>query len=148
MVYRGKRNVGGRSSQDGSNQSRNGNKTTTPKKWSAPTANHHDVAFSSGTRAKDAAGFTDTVRVLARHVSTLSTYKHDPVLALVMTDPQAPIYFEPTRPVRKYVCKSDNTGATIITNQMTAGVLNEPVDNDYDWSIETDTFKRKMVNQR
>ena len=113
MVYRGKRNAGGRSSQDGSNQSRNGNKKTTPKKWSAPTANHHDVAFSSGTTAKDAAGFTDTVRVLARHVSTSSTSKHGPVLALAMTDLQEPVYFELTRPVRKYVCNSDTTGATI-----------------------------------
>ena len=63
----------------------------------------------------------------------------------MMTDLQAPIYFEPTRPVRKYVCKSDNTGATIVTNRMTAGVLNQPVDNDYDWSIKTDTFKRKLI---
>ena len=62
-----------------------------------------------------------------------------------MTDLEAPVYTEPARLVRKYVCKSDDTGGTITTNRMTAGVLNEPVDDDYDWSIETDAFKRKMI---
>ena len=145
MVYRGKRNAGGRPRQDGLNQGKNGNRKSTSKKWTAPTANHHDISFSSGTRAKDAAGFTDTVRILARHVSTSSTYKHGPVLALAMTDLKAPVYAKSTRPVRKYVCKSDDTGGTIVSNRMTAGVLNEPVDDNYDWSIETDTFKRKMI---
>ena len=114
MVYRGKRNAGGRPRQDGLNQGKNGNRKSNPKKWAAPTANHHDIAFSAGTRAKDAAEFTDTVRILARHVSTSSTYKHGPVLALAMTDLKAPVYTEPARPVRKYVCKSDNTGGTIM----------------------------------
>ena len=49
-----------------------------------------------------------------------------------MTKLQAPVYIEPTKPVRKYVCKSDDTGGTIVSNRMTAGVLNEPVDDDYD----------------
>ena len=101
--YRGKRNAGGRPSQDGSKSSRNGSRKTTTKKYSAPTGNHHDVLFSSGT-TKDAAGFTDTVRILARHVSTSSTYKHGLTLALVMTDLEAPVYTEPQRPVRKYYC--------------------------------------------
>ena len=124
---------------------KNGNEKSTSKKWAAPTANHHDIKFSAGTRAKDAAEFTDTVRVLARHVSTSSTYKHGPVLALAMTDLAAPVYAEPTRPVRKYVCRSDDSRETIVTNRMTAGKLNEPVDDDYDLSIEIDTFKRKMI---
>ena len=148
MVYKG--NGCGRMHRAGSNRGRNGTNTTntTTKKWSAPTANHHDVAFSSGTRANDAAEFTDTVRVLARHVSTSSTYKHGPVLALAMTDLQAPAYSEPTRPVRKYVCQTDTTGETIVANRMTAGMLNEPVNDDYDWSIETDSYKRKIVKYK
>ena len=28
---------------------------------------------------------------------------------------------------------------------MTSGLLNEPVQDDLDWSIETDMFKRKMA---
>ena len=146
--YQGKRPGRGESNREQSNHGRNGtnsSNTSNPKKWSAPTANHHDVAFSAGTRAKDAAGFTDTVRVLARHVSTSSTYKHGPVLALAMTDLQAPVYSEPTRPVRNYVCQTDTTGNTIVTNRMTSGKLNEPVDDDYDWSIETDSYKRSII---
>ena len=145
MVYRGKRNGGGCPRQDGPNQGKNGNGKSNSKKWTAPTANHHDIAFSAGTRAKDAAEFTDTVRILARHVSTSSTYKHGPVLALAMTDLKAPVYTEPPRPVRKYVCKSDNSGATIVTNRMTAGKLNEPVDDDFDWSIETGSLSLPTV---
>ena len=82
--YRGKQSDG---RHDGIKSGRNGGgrkaptTTTTRKKYTAHTTNHHDVLFTSGNTNKDAAKFTDTVRVLARHVSTLSTYKHGPTLA-------------------------------------------------------------------
>ena len=38
------------------------------KKYVAPTANHHDVLFTSGT-TKDAAEFKDTVQILTRDFS-------------------------------------------------------------------------------
>ena len=134
MPYRGKRN-GGRPSQDGPKSGRNGGKkapATKRKKYSAPTANHHDILFTSGT-IKDAAEFTDTFRVLARHVSTASGYKQGLTLAKAMTDLEAPVYTEPARPGRKYYLKSDLT--VIVTNRMSAGSLNKPVQDDLNWSI-------------
>ena len=40
---------------------------------------------------------------------------------------------------------SDTTGGTIVTNRISAGSLNKPLNDDYDWSIETDAHKRKMI---
>ena len=145
--YRGKQNDG---RHDGTKSGRNGGgrkaptTTSTRKKYEAPTTNHRDVLFTSGTTNKDTAEFTDTIRVLARHVSTSSTYKHGPTLAKVMMDLVAPVYVEPARPARKYYLKFDTSGGTIVTDRMSQGLLNEPVQDDFDWSIETDGYKRKM----
>ena len=71
--YQGKHH-GGRPSYDGRKSGRNGGRkatATTRKEYVAPTANHHDVLFTSGT-TKDAAEFKDTVQILARHESTAS----------------------------------------------------------------------------
>ena len=71
--YQGKHHDG-RPSYDGRKSGRYGGKKATAterKKYVAPTANHHDVLFTSGT-TKDAAEFKDTVQILARHVSTAS----------------------------------------------------------------------------
>ena len=103
---------------------------------------HHDVLFTSGNTNKDAAEFTDTVRVLARHVSTSSTYKHGPTLAKAMVDLVAPVFVEPTRPVRKYYLNTDTTSTAIATDQMSGGTINEPVQDDSDWSIEADQYER------
>ena len=60
-----------------------------------------------------------------------------------MTDIEAPVYTEPARPVKKYYLKSDLT--VIVTDRMSEGFLNEPVQDDLDWSIETDGYRRKMA---
>ena len=117
--YRGKRNDG---RHDGIKSGRNGGgrktltTTSTRNKYEAPTANHRNVLFTSGNTNKDAAEFTDTVRVLARHVSTSSTYKHGPTLAKAMVDLIAPVFVEPTRPQRQYSLNTDNIRATIVTD--------------------------------
>ena len=142
MVYLGKnhdgRYGGGKSGKYGGKKAA----TTEKKKYVAPTANHHDVLFTSGT-TKDAAEFKDTVQILARHVSTASGWKQGPTLAKAMTDLAAPVYVEPARPVRKYYLNTDTT--QIINDRMSAGTLNEPVKDDFDWSIETDGYKRKIT---
>ena len=143
--YQGKRNDG---RHDGIKSGRNGDgrktstTTSTRKKYEAPTANHCSVLFTSGNTNKDAAEFTDTVRVLARHVSTSATYKHGSTLANSMVDLVAPVFVEPTRPVRKYYLNTDNTSTDIVTDRMSAGMINEPVKDDSDWSIEVDQYKR------
>ena len=60
-----------------------------------------------------------------------------------MTDLAAPVYIEPARPVRKYHL---NTNMSESTNDwMSAGKLNEPIKDDFDWSIETDGYKRQIA---
>ena len=85
MVYLGKnhdgRYGGGKSGKYGGKKAA----STEKKKYVAPTANHHDVLFTSGT-TEDAAEFKDTVQILARHVSTASGWKQGPTLAKAMTD--------------------------------------------------------------
>ena len=140
--YRGKQNDG---RHDGPKSVRHGDRkgpATTRKKYTAPTTNHHDILFTSGSNSRDAAEFTDTVLVLARHVSTSLTYKHGPTLAKAMVDLVAPVFFEPTKPQRKYYLNTDKTSTTIVTDQMSNGTINEAVQDDSDWSIETDKYKR------
>ena len=98
MVYRGKSHDGRYGGEKSGKYG--GKKVTTSterKKYVAPTANHHDVLFTSGT-TKDAAEFKDTVQILARHVSTASGWKQGPTLAKAMTNLAAPVYVEPARP--------------------------------------------------
>ena len=108
MVYQGRnhdgRFGGGKSGKYGGKKAA----TTERKKYVAPTANHHDVLFTSGT-TKDAAEFKDTVQILARHVSTASGWKQGPTLAKAMTDLAAPVYIEPARPERKYYLNTDTS---------------------------------------
>ena len=85
--------------------------------------------FTSRT-TKDAAEFTDTVRILARHVSTASGWKQGLTLAKAMTDIKAPVYTKPARPVRKYYPKSNPT--EIVNDWMSEDSLNEPVQDDFD----------------
>ena len=59
-----------------------------------------------------------------------------------MTDLAAPVYVESARPVQKYYLNTDTN--QIINDQMSSGKLNEPVKDDFDWSIETDGYKRKI----
>ena len=142
--YQGKQNDG---RHDGIKSGKNGGggkaptTTTTRKKYTAPTTNHHDFLFISGNTNKDAAEFTDTVRVLARHVSTSLTYKHGPTLAKAMVDLVVLVFVEPTRPQRKNYLNTDTTSATIVTDRMSDGKINEAVQDDFDWSIETDKYK-------
>ena len=103
-----------------------------------PTIGHGDILFTTGT-TKDAAEFKDTVQKLARHISTVSRWKQDTALGKAMIDLKAPVYDEPVRPVRKYYPKSDPTET--VTDQMSEGLLNEPVQDNFDWSIETDGYK-------
>ena len=70
------------------------------------------------------------------------TYKHGSTLANAMVDLVAPVFVEPTRPQRRYYLNSDTTSATIVTDRMSGGTINEPVQDDSDWSIETDKYKR------
>ena len=112
------------------------------KKYIAPTANHHDVLFTSGT-TKDTAECKDTVRKLARHVSTASGWKRGPSLGKAMADLAAPVHAEPARPVRKYHLNSDTTKIT--DDRMSEGEMHEPVKDDVDDSTETDGDKRKIA---
>lgn len=134
--YRGRRN-GGR--QDGDKSGRNGGgkktsmTTSSRKKYEALTTNHRNVLFTSGNTNKDAAEFTDTVRVLVRHVSTSATYKHGSTLANAMVDLVALVPVEPTRPVRMYYLNTNETSTDIVTARMSAGKVNEPVKDDSDW---------------
>ena len=57
-----------------------------------------------------------------------------------MTDLAAPVYIEPARPVRKYYLNTDTSEFT--NDRMSEGNLNEPIKDDFDWSIETDGYKR------
>ena len=68
MLYHGKNHCGRRSYEERRSGKYGGKKATATerKKYVAPTANHHDVLFTSGT-TKDAAEFKDTVQILARH---------------------------------------------------------------------------------
>ena len=142
MVYQGKnhdgRYGGGKSGKYGGKKAT----TTERKKYVAPTANHHDVLFTSGT-TKDAAEFKDTVQILARHVSTASGWKQGPTLAKAMTDLETLVYIEPVRPVRKYY---EGTGKNMVesTNHISGGSINVAVMDDINYSIETDEYKRKM----
>ena len=64
--YQGKHH-NGRPSYDGRKSGKYGGKKATATergKYVTPTANHHDVLFTSGT-IKDAAEFKDTVQILA-----------------------------------------------------------------------------------
>ena len=63
-----------------------------------------------------------------------------------MTDPAAPVYIEPARPVRKYYLNTDTSQST--NDQMSDGKLNEPIKDDFDWSIETDGFKRQIARHK
>ena len=62
MPYQGKNHDGRRTYEERRSGKYGGKKATTTerKKYVAPTANHHDVLFTSGT-TKDAAEFKDTV---------------------------------------------------------------------------------------
>ena len=142
----GKRHDGRPSYDDRKSGKYGGKKATATerKKYVAPTANHHDVLFASGT-TKDAAEFKDTVQILARHVSTASGWKQGPTLAKAMTDIAAPVYVEPARPERKYYLHTDTTHST--NDRMLGGTLNEPIKEDFDWSIETDGYKRQIARQ-
>ena len=70
MVYQGRnhdgRFGGGKSGKYGGKKAA----TTERKKYVAPTANHHDVLFTSDT-TKDAAEFKDTVQNIRRWSSLL-----------------------------------------------------------------------------
>ena len=101
----------GRPRYDGRKLGKYGGKKATAterKKYAAPTANHHDILFTSGT-TKDAAEFKDTVQILARHMSTASGWKQGPTLAKAMTDLAAPVYVEPSRPERKHYLNTNTT---------------------------------------
>ena len=142
--YQGKRHDGRPSYGDRKSGKYGGKKATATerKKYVAPTANHHDVLFTSGT-TKDAAEFKDTVQILARHVSTASGWKQGLTLAKVMTDLAAPVYAKPARPERRYYLNTDTTQST--KDWMLEGTLNVPIKDNFGWSIETDQYKRKIA---
>ena len=64
------------------------------------------------------------------------------MLANAMVDLVEPVSAEPTRPVRKYYRNTDDTSTDIVTDRMTSGKVNETVQDDSDWSIEVDQYKR------
>ena len=138
--YQGKRHDSRRSYEDRKSGKYGSKKATATEreKYVAPTANHHDVLFTSGT-TKDAAEFKDTVQILARHVSIASGWKQGPTLVKAMTDLAAPVYVEPARPERKYYLNTNTTQST--NDQMSGGTLNEPIKDDFDWSIKIDSFR-------
>ena len=61
-----------------------------------------------------------------------------------MTDLAALVYIEPARPERKYYLNTDTS--QIINDRMSSGKLNKPGKDDFDWSIETDGYKRKITS--
>ena len=77
---------------------------------------------------------------------TASGWKQGPTLAKAITDLKAPVYIEPARPVRKYYLNTDTTQST--NDQMSGGTLNEPIKDDFDWSIETDGYKGKIARNK
>ena len=113
--------------------------TTTKPKFEAPTSGHENVYFTTGS-TKDAAAFQDTVRKLARHVSTAAGWKHGPVLAKAMTDLKDPVFDLPIRPVRMYYDKAGNETKV----RAVLGVLNVPVMDDLDYAVETGEYSRKI----
>ena len=146
--YQNQQRNGGR--QDGDKPGRTGGRkktstaTSSKKKDEAPTVNHRTIFFTAGKTNKEAAGYSDTVRILARHVSTSSTYRHGSTLANAMVDLVEPVSVEPPRPVRKYYRNTDDTSTDIVTDRMTSGKVNETVQDDSDWSIEVDQYKRLL----
>ena len=143
--YQNRQNSG---SQDGDKPGRTGGRkktstaTSSKKKYKAPTVNHRHILFTAGDTNKDAAGLSDTVRILASHVSTSATYTHGSTLANAMVDLVEPVSDEPTRPVRMYYLNTDETSKEIVTDRMTTGKVNEPVTDDSDSSIKVDQYKR------
>ena len=132
MPYQGKNHDGRRSYEDHKSGKYGGKKATATerKKYVAPTANHHDVLFTSGT-TKDVPELKDTVEILARHVLTASGWKQDPTLTKAMTDLAAPVYIEPARPAKKYYLNTNTTQST--NDRMSGGTLNEPIEDGFDW---------------
>ena len=60
-----------------------------------------------------------------------------------MVDLVAPVFVEPTRPQRNYYLNTDTTSATVVTDQISNGKINKAVQDDFNWSIETDKYERE-----
>ena len=60
-----------------------------------------------------------------------------------MTDLAAPVYIEPARSGRTYYLNTNTTEST--NDRMSGGTLNEPIKDNFDWSIETDGYKQKIA---
>ena len=59
-----------------------------------------------------------------------------------MTDLAVPVYVEPAQTERKYYLNTDTTQST--NDRMSGCTRNDPI-KDFDWSIETDRYKRKIA---
>ena len=53
------------------------------------------------------------------------------------------MYTGAARSVKTYYLNTNTTQST--NNRMSGGTLNEPIKDDFDWSIETDGYKRKTA---
>ena len=89
----------GRSNRNRKKGTSGGSTPVAKPKFVAPTSGHEDVHFTTGS-TKDAVAFQDTVRKLARHVSTAAGWKQGPTPGKAMTNLQDPVFNPLSRPVR------------------------------------------------
>ena len=47
--------------------------------------------------------------------------------------------------MRKYYLNTDTTSTASVTDQMSDGTINEAVQDDFDWSLESDKYKRERA---
>ena len=107
----------------------------------APTLGPKKVTFTEGT-AQDAAQFEDVLNNLASYVGTQPWWQ-SLVSAKAMGELLAPVFTEPTKPVRKYYVHlerdavmptpRDQMTQRMHTHQVT---LNVPVEDELDWKLE------------
>ena len=109
--------------------------------YKAPTLGMRDVTFTEGT-AQDAARFEDVINKLASYVGT-RPWSQSSEVAKAMGDLRAPVYDEPTKPLRKYYVHLEasetmpatraQTTSKFHTDQRTENIL---VDDEFDWKLE------------
>ena len=118
--------------------------------YKAPTLGMREVTFTEGT-AQDAARFEDVVSKLASYVGT-QPWSRSSEVAKAMGELRAPVYDEPTKPLREYYVHVEvgeempasrrETTSRFHKDQMTENI---PVDDEFDWTLELKEFASKKI---
>ena len=105
--------------------------------YKAPTLRMRDVTFTEGT-AQDAARFEDVINKLASYVGT-QPWSRSSDVAKAMGELRAPVYDEPTKPLREYYvhvevgeempASRSKTTSRFHTDKMTENI---PVGDEFD----------------